>query len=258
VSLESRDKFASMICLQQQWRVLEIGCGEGGFTVSLCKFIEEGFVASVDIMKYWAEKAKNRIRSTGLSKKADVIVADSTALPFKDEVFDLATSYRFFSEIRNPKTTSRILREIKRVLKKNHQITIFDNSFMPTNESQRLYMKFWNLWNAFLKLAGEYTWTQELKPKEFVDLLQKCGFKDIQVNFVERPGKIDLQKRKQADEALLDEVRSKVSEADLKTFEMRKEEVWEEILEKGIESPPAIFVKAVKEKMNPFKKRPIK
>ena len=96
MSLESRDKFATMIGLQQQWRVLETGCGEGGFTVSLCKFIEEGFVASVDIMRYWAEKAKNRIRLTGLSQKADVIVADITALPFKDEVFDLATSYRFF------------------------------------------------------------------------------------------------------------------------------------------------------------------
>ncbi|MEM3055281.1 MAG: class I SAM-dependent methyltransferase [Candidatus Bathyarchaeia archaeon] len=246
MSLEGRDKFASMIGLQQQWRVLETGCGEGGFTVLVCKFIEEGFVVSVDIMRYWAEKAKNMIRSNGLSKKADVIVADSTALPFKEGIFDLATSYRFFSEIRNPKTTSRILREIKRVLKKNHPITIFDNSFMPTNESQRLYMKFWNLWNEFLKLAGEYTWTQELKPKEFVDLLQKCGFKDVQLNFVERPGKIDLQKRKQADEALLEEIRSKVSDANLKTFEMKKERVWKEILEKGIEFPPAVFVKAIK------------
>jgi ubiquinone/menaquinone biosynthesis C-methylase UbiE len=246
MSLEGRDKFAGLIALKQYWTVLETGCGEGGFTVSLLQIIEEGFVVSVDIMKYWAQKAKNRIRLAGLCKKAEVVVADSTFLPFRDEVFDLATSYRFFSEIRKPQTTLRILGEIKRVLRKDHQIAIFDNSFMPTNESQRLYMKFWKVWNEFLKLADEYTWTQELKPEKFVNLLRECGFKNTQVSFIERPGKIDLQKRRQADEALLDEVRSKVTESDLKIFEMRKEEIWNEILKKGIESPPAIFVKAVK------------
>ena len=168
MSLEGRDRFVSMIGIEQDWKVLETGCGEGGFTVALCKLLGKGFVATVDIMKYWAEKAKDRIRAAGLWKKADVIIADSSALPFKDEVFDLATSYRFFTEIRNPKTTSKILEEIGRVLKKNHEVAIFDNSFMPTNESQRLYMRFWNLWNKFLKLAGEYAWTQKLKLEEFL------------------------------------------------------------------------------------------
>jgi hypothetical protein len=150
------------------------------------------------------------------------------------------------SEIREPKVVLEIFREIRRVLKTGQRIVIFDNSFSPKNKAQKTWQKFCVLWNEFLKKAGEYSWTQEPKPKDLTKLLLKSGFKNIQVRFVEREDKIDFQKKKEGDEALLAEVRNKVTDAELSSFKERLKEMWKLAYETGIQYCPAIYASAEK------------
>jgi ubiquinone/menaquinone biosynthesis C-methylase UbiE len=122
VSISDRDKFASMVGVRKNWVILETGCGEGGFTVALARHVKSGLVTSVDIMRYWAEKAKASLKSRDVFENVDILVADGSALPFENDVFDLATSYRFVSEIREPKIALEIFGEIRRVLRTDNAL----------------------------------------------------------------------------------------------------------------------------------------
>jgi ubiquinone/menaquinone biosynthesis C-methylase UbiE len=246
VSISDRDKFAGMVGIKENQIILETGCGEGGFTVALARHVKSGFVASADAVRCWAEKAKDSAKSGGVFQNVDILVADGSALPFKNNVFDVATSYRFVSEIREPRVALEIFREIRRVLKTRQRIVIFDNSFSPKNQAQKTRLEFGILWNEFLKKAGEYSWTQEPKPKDLTKLLLKSGFENIQVRFVEREDKIDFQKQKEGDEALLDEVRNKITDAEVRSFKKQLKEMWKLVYETGMEYCPAIYASAEK------------
>jgi 2-polyprenyl-3-methyl-5-hydroxy-6-metoxy-1,4-benzoquinol methylase len=90
--------------------VLEIGCGLGSHTETLCRL--GATVTSIDLAPMSIKITKRRLKLKGL--KAKVIEADAENLPFSDESFDYVWSW---GVIHHSPNTIRCARELDRVLK---------------------------------------------------------------------------------------------------------------------------------------------
>jgi len=96
-------------------RVLEIGCGSG---IDSAEFAKHGAeVYTVDLTKKATQTTKNLFNVLGFSKR--VIRCSATALPFREEFFDVVYAFGVLHHIPN---VENIINEIYRVLKVNGTI----------------------------------------------------------------------------------------------------------------------------------------
>src|SRR5215472_14952795 len=75
--------------LKQNLRVLELGPGPGYFSVEVARNVPHGQLCLVDIQHEMLQKARRRIRRTGLANTS-YVQASAMALPFLPETFDIA------------------------------------------------------------------------------------------------------------------------------------------------------------------------
>ncbi|MGB9758982.1 MAG: class I SAM-dependent methyltransferase [Thermoproteota archaeon] len=98
---------------------LDEGCGPGTNSATIAENVK--FYVALDISLGMIREAKDEIKAT--KWKADLVVADATFLPFKNEIFDLLVAVAIFHHL--PKDDVKTaLGEVRRVLKRSG-ITIF-------------------------------------------------------------------------------------------------------------------------------------
>jgi ubiquinone/menaquinone biosynthesis C-methylase UbiE len=99
--------------LEQGMRVLEVGPGNGRYTVASARRVgPTGSVVTIDIEPKMIERVSDRAAAEGVNN-IEARVADVYDLPFEDEEFDLAYMVAVIGEIPDP---VRAMREIRRVL----------------------------------------------------------------------------------------------------------------------------------------------
>ena len=91
-------------------RLLDIGCGDGNFTMLMAKTCGAKDVYGVDI----SEKGVEMARKNGI--KAFKVDVDEERLPFDDNYFDLVTALEVIEHLFDP---DHFLEEVYRVLKPN-------------------------------------------------------------------------------------------------------------------------------------------
>lgn len=138
--------------------ILDLGCGNG----NILKMLENNTSASLyglDLCENMIEEARKR-----LSNKITLTVGDSENLPYADNMFDTIICNASFHHYIHP---DAVLKEIKRVLKKDGSLILGDPS-APFN----WYTKFLNY---FLKYSnsGDY---KIYSKKEITSLLSKYSF----------------------------------------------------------------------------------
>ena len=77
----------SMANLNNQWQVLDIGCGVGTTAIDIVKKFGCTITAS-DIDQNMIEKANENVQHAGLSHKIKIVKADIREMPFADNEFD--------------------------------------------------------------------------------------------------------------------------------------------------------------------------
>lgn len=102
-----------------RWRryglALDEGCGPGTNSVTILESTKKVYVA-LDISLEMIREAREEIKM--MMWKADVVVADATFLPFRDETFDFLVAVAVFHHL--PENDVEIaLEEVKRVLKRS-------------------------------------------------------------------------------------------------------------------------------------------
>jgi len=102
-------------------RVLEYGCGPGGFSFDLAR---EGSIRvdAVDISSVGIEQGRERAINLGLSDRMSFHVMDAEQLTFGDSTFDAV----FGSGILHHLNITRALREVARVLKPDGRAIFFE------------------------------------------------------------------------------------------------------------------------------------
>ncbi|HXD09293.1 MAG TPA: class I SAM-dependent methyltransferase [Anaerolineales bacterium] len=111
----------SLLDIQPQQHVLEIGFGPGVSTQIVAKNASQGFVAGIDHSQTMVRAASQRNAQAIQTGRMELKLGDAASLPYPDESFDLALSLHSIYFWQNP---VECLREIKRVLKPDGMLAI--------------------------------------------------------------------------------------------------------------------------------------
>ncbi len=124
-------RYAAEMCRQYSGRLLEFGCGEGLFLMSLKKSNPSVELWGVDI---WGEiliKAKDAFDKAGI-KDIRLIHSQGERLPFEDDFFDHVVCINVFLNMGSLAGVEAAAREMARVLKKDGSLVIeFRNRMNP-------------------------------------------------------------------------------------------------------------------------------
>ncbi len=152
----------TMLDIQPQHQILEIGFGGGSALAYTCKRLRTGKVIGVDFSRDMVESAESRFRREIAENRMAVQWGEVSSLPFTDvsfdRVFTINTIY-FWPD------TMQGLGEIRRVLKQGGRLAI---GYRSKEVLQRLPI-------------AQYGF-RLFDPEEVADLLKQAGFSEIQTD----------------------------------------------------------------------------
>lgn len=101
--------------LRPHMKVLDVGCGPGGITIDLAKYVPRGHATGLDTSTAAAalEKARAEAVAEGVTN-IDFVVGDVVSLPFPDATFDVVHGHQVIQHLKDP---VQGLREMRRVTK---------------------------------------------------------------------------------------------------------------------------------------------
>lgn len=122
----------------QVLRVLEIGCGRGGFSSMLArKTNRPKEIIAADFSATAIDIAENCSRKVGIGG-INWIVADIQDIPFPDSYFDTVFSFETIEHVPNPE---KAVRELARVLKPNGRLILTVPNYFGAFGLYRLYLR---------------------------------------------------------------------------------------------------------------------
>jgi SAM-dependent methyltransferase len=148
--------------------VLDLGCGAGLDLYFYAKAIgAQGKVYGLDISEDMVNKARENMRRLAI-ENAEIITGHSDELPFADNFFDIVASNGIYNLSPDKEV---VMREVYRVLKQGAR-TVFCEIVLKESfsEDERKSANDW-----FRCIGGA------LVEKDFLALMEKTGFKNIEV-----------------------------------------------------------------------------
>ena len=94
-------------------RVLEVGPGPGFFSIAVAKAIPEGRLELVDIQPEMLQKARRRLRRSGV-RNTGYTRANAVTLPFRSGSFDVAFLVAVLGEVSDPKACLASIADVLR------------------------------------------------------------------------------------------------------------------------------------------------
>jgi ubiquinone/menaquinone biosynthesis C-methylase UbiE len=128
---------------QEGMTVVDVGCGQGGFTAALAKAVwKTGKVFAVDVSDEYLTEFTGRLDEYGVSSIVTFIREDAANIEriISNEVADIVASYRLLEELKQPKDMDKIVREMVRIVKKGGRVCITELSTQTQNEAEETYV----------------------------------------------------------------------------------------------------------------------
>jgi ubiquinone/menaquinone biosynthesis C-methylase UbiE len=162
---QSRCKKVLSIPINEKDRVLDIGCHSGLFTEKIVTRFNIKQIYGLDISPRAISFAKKRI------KGGKFLVGNAHKLPYKSNYFDVVYCLEMLEHVEDP---DKVIREIKRVLKKNGHAIIL----IPTDNL--LFRITWYLWNLYQPVWKDVH-IQSFQSSSLIDKLKKANLEIEQV-----------------------------------------------------------------------------
>ena len=170
-------KLVQKIGVRHGMTVVDMGCGQGGFTVSLAKTVgKKGKVLAVDISDEYLAEFMDRLNKHGVKGVVAFIQADAVNLKdvLRDESADVVASYRLLEELKQPKTMAGVVKEMARIVKKGGKIGIIELCTEPKNEAEEAYVR-------LHRESGDSLF----EPPEIIEAMKVAKLGDIRMEKVE-------------------------------------------------------------------------
>jgi len=170
-------KLAQKIGVRQGMTVVDIGCGQGGFTVSLARMVgKHGKVLAVDISDEYLSEFRENLSKWNVKDVVTFIQADASDIEgvMLSEVADTVVGYRFLEELKRPQKMAKIVREMARIVKKSGKACLIELSTEARNEAEENYIR-------LHRESGDSLF----EPGEIVKAMEEARLKDVHVETFE-------------------------------------------------------------------------
>ena len=148
------EKVAKKMCdfykLQENSKILDIGCGKGYLLYDFLKILPNAEVQGIDISKYAIENSKDEI-------KENLTVGNAINLPYEDNYFDLVISINTLHCL-EAQNLFKSLKEIERVGKQHKYICV--ESYR--NEIEKANLLYWQVSCEAFNTPSEWLWWFDL------------------------------------------------------------------------------------------------
>jgi SAM-dependent methyltransferase len=160
----------SLLDIQPESRVLEIGFGPGVSTQLASEKASKGFVAGIDHSETMVQAARKRNSQAIQAGRMELKQGDVASLPYPDGSFDKAFSLHSIYFWDNPVDC---IRELRRVLKPQGWLAI---TILPRNR-----------WSAFRQ--GGSSLRKLYLSTELATMFETAGLQDVRVEVSQNPAK---------------------------------------------------------------------
>jgi peptide/nickel transport system ATP-binding protein len=155
---------------------LDLACGPGTFTCALARRVK--FLYGLDLTAALLAKARRAVADEGLANVA-FACGDAAALPFRDEVLDLAACGYSFHHMADP---AGVLRELARVVRRGGRLALVDLVVPEGADPARA---------TSIERARDASHVRTLMAREFSALVAEAGFRLRASRHDERPRDFD-------------------------------------------------------------------
>jgi ubiquinone/menaquinone biosynthesis C-methylase UbiE len=137
-------ELAVKIGVRQGMILVEVGCGQGGFTAALAKAVgEKRKVLAVDVSDEYLDEFTERLDKYHVRSRVNFIQTDAVNLEsvIPDGTADVVASYRLLEELKRCEDMPRVIEEMTRAAKKNGKVSIIELSTETRNEAEENYVR---------------------------------------------------------------------------------------------------------------------
>ena len=168
---ELKLEIARKISVQKGMTVVDLGCGQGGFTSAVAKTVgARGKVLAVDISTEYLDEFTKRVDKYHVKDRVSFLQADSADLRavISEETADMVVSYRLLEELKQPQAIDRIFKEMARIVRKHRKVCITELSTEAENSAEETYIR-------LHRESGDSLF----EPDEIVETMTRAGLKNV-------------------------------------------------------------------------------
>lgn len=154
--------------------LLDVACGTGILALDIAPYV--GNVCAVDISSNMVDVAKKKEMQAKVNN-IEIAVADAYELPFSNEVFDVVLLANLLHVVKEPAV---VVREARRVLKKNGYILVSTACFNKGEESSKSHFSLLKL----VKTLGIIRYLNFYKKNDVDTIIRDAGFEIIDSEYI--------------------------------------------------------------------------
>jgi len=152
-------------------RIVDVGCGQGGFTAALGRTVgNHGKVQAVDVSDEYLAEFNERLAKHGVENAVTFIQADATCLSsvISEGTADIVTAYRLLEELQCCGDMPEVIAQMATIVKRGGRVCLAELNAETKNEAEENYVR-------LHKESGDCFF----KPAQVIRAMRRAGLTNV-------------------------------------------------------------------------------